>query len=212
MKILYLDTSSNYLYSAIWQNGEILESINQQLDKDLSVFTLPKISEMLSKCNIEPQNIDKIIVVNGPGSFTGIRVGVTDAKVYAYGLKKDIATIYSLQAMATSSEKDVEYYIPVIDARRGYVYAAVYDKNNVPIVKEQYTSINALKCVLESLPGDYQVITNDNLDFDNIEKYNPNFKKIIDRYKDKETENPHSVNPVYLKLTEAEEKKSVEII
>lgn len=212
MKILYLDTTSNFLYSAVWEDGKILESINQQLDKDLSVFTLSKISEMISNCNIEPQDIDKIMVVNGPGSFTGIRVGITNAKVYAYSLEKEICTIYSLQAMALSSNQEKDYYVPMIDARRGYVYAAVYDKNNIPIVKEQYTSINALKCALEALPGSYQVITNDNLDFEDIEKYSPNFKKIIDTYKDKETENPHAVNPVYLKLTEAEEKKNAELI
>lgn len=212
MKILYLDTTSNFLYSAVWEDGKVLDSINQQLDKDLSVFTLSKISEMLSNCHIEPQEIDKIIVVNGPGSFTGIRVGVTNAKVFAYSLKTKISTIYSLQAMALSSKEEKDYYVPVIDARRGYVYTAVYDKNNIPIIKEQYTSMNALKCALEALPGDYQIITNDNLDFENKEDYSPNFKKIIDTYKEKEESNPHAVNPVYLKLTEAEEKKSLELI
>lgn len=211
MRILYIDTTTNYLYGALWNKDQVIESVNIKLDKDLSVFTLQKISEMLSKQNIEPKEVDKIIVVNGPGSFTGIRVGVTIAKTYALGLQKKISTISSLQAMAASSKTEATYKIPVIDARRGFVYAAIYDNQNTPVLKEQYLSLTALNCAIDNLPGEYTIITNDSVDIEKKEQYIPNFFNIINLYKDKEEENPHLVNPMYLKLTEAEEKKQSEI-
>ena len=210
MKILYIDTTSSYLYGAVWEDNKIKESVNMKLDKDLSVFTLNKISEMLKQAKIEPREIDKIIVVNGPGSFTGIRIGVTIAKTYAYSLKKKITTISSLQAMALSSKKETEYKVPIIDARRDYVYGAIYDKNHLPVLKEQYLSRQALLCAIDNLPGGYSVITNDEIEMNHKEGYSPNFNKIIDTYKEKQEENPHAVNPNYLKLTEAEEKQKVE--
>ena len=73
-------------------------------------------------------------------------------------------------------------------------------------------SLEALKCAINELPGTYSVITNNKIDINNIEAYNPNFEEIIIRHKDDECVNPHSVNPMYLKLTEAEENQEVDII
>lgn len=212
MKILYIDTTSNYLYSALLSNDNITGEIKEELGKDLSVFTLDKIKEMLDINNIKPNCIDKILVVNGPGSFTGIRIGVTIAKTLAYSLNIPISTISTLEAMAISSNKETEYKIPLIDARRGYVFAGIYDDKYNEIMKQQYIKLETLKCAIKELPGTYSIVTNNKLDIDNIELYNPNFLEIIKRYKEAESVNPHSVNPMYLKLTEAEEKQEVDII
>lgn len=212
MRTLYIDTTTNYLYSYYSDNKQITGKIEEQLDKDLSVFTLSKIEEMLNMNNIKPKDLDKLIVVNGPGSFTGIRIGVTIAKTMAYSLKKEISVISSLKVMTISSKKNVEYYIPVIDARRNYVFTAIYDRNGNEVLKEKYISLEALKIAINNLPGEYTVITNNNIDLPNIEEYSPDFEKIINNYENMESINPHLVNPVYLKLTEAEEKKQVEII
>ncbi|MDD6223760.1 MAG: tRNA (adenosine(37)-N6)-threonylcarbamoyltransferase complex dimerization subunit type 1 TsaB [bacterium] len=212
MKILYIDTTSPYLYCAISNNKEITGEIQERLDKDLSVFTLPKIKDLLDKKQYQPNDIDKIIVVNGPGSFTGIRIGVTIAKTYAYSFQKEITTINSLQAMALSSKSQSIYKVPMIDARRGYVFTGIYDSENNSILKEQYIKLETLKCILDNLPGNFSVITNDNIEIENKEEYVPNFEKIINHYQDKEPQNAHLVNPVYLKLTEAEEKQAIETI
>ena len=92
MRYLYIDTSSSFLYSGIVSEGKLIASITEQMDNDLSRITLKRISEMFDEANLKPNDIDKIIVVNGPGSFTGIRVGITIAKTYAWGLNKDITT------------------------------------------------------------------------------------------------------------------------
>lgn len=206
MRYLYIDTSSSYLYSAI-VNEEILEaSVKKNLGNKLSEFALPEIVSMFENNHLQAKDIDKIIVVDGPGSFTGIRIGITIAKVYAWSLKIPITTITSLEAMSISSNAKM-YKVPMLDARRQHVYAAIYDENNNEILKPKHIQIDELKSKLEKL-NNYTVITNDKLDeYKNKEHYSPDFLKIVSTYKNKESINPHKVNPNYLKLTEAEESK-----
>lgn len=203
--IFYIDTTSNYLYTALVSNEKVIAEVKEKLDSDLSVYALPRISSMFEKNNISPDEVSKIIVVNGPGSFTGIRIGVTIAKIYAWALKKDINTITSLEAMALSSTNNTKYKIPMIDARRGYVFAGIYDQNNNQVLKNNYINIESLKSIAKDLPGDYTWISNSEINTVNIEPYNPDIYKICMKYKDKESVNPHMVNPEYFKLTEAEE-------
>ena len=80
MKILYIDTSSSYLYTAIVEDNNILGEIKEEFGQSLSEVALPKIASIFTENNIEPNEVNKIIVVNGPGSFTGIRIGITIAK------------------------------------------------------------------------------------------------------------------------------------
>ncbi len=207
MRYLYIDTSSSFLYSGIVSEGKLVASITEQMDNDLSRITLKKISEMFDEANLKPNDIDKIIVVNGPGSFTGIRVGITIAKTYAWGLNKDITKISSLEAMATSVNND-KVKIPLLDARRNYVYSAIYDNDNV-ILKDCHIKLDDLFEEINKLSKDFCIITNDEIDipYEKVE-YKPDILKIVEKYKDREKINPHVVNPDYLKLTEAEEKKN----
>ena len=212
MIVLYIDTTTSNLYTAIYKDNEILSSVSDSFGKDLSKVALDKIKTMLDSLNLVPDDVDKIMVVNGPGSFTGIRIGVTIAKTFAYSLNKDITTISSLQAMALSSTLNKDFIVPVIDARRGFVYASIYDKDGNVVLKDQYISFGALKLACDNLIGEYSFIGN-NLNFDiDYEEYKPDFLKIINKYKDNENINPHLVNPIYLKLTEAEENKNTEVI
>ena len=207
MKYLYIDTSSSYLYTSIVEDEKTLVEIKEEYGQTLSEVALPKIVSMFEKINIEPDNIDKIIVVNGPGSFTGIRIGITIAKVYAWSLNIPITTITSLEAMSVSSEEK-KIHIPIINARRGYVFAAIYDENYKEILKPQHIELDKLQEKIKNIEN-YEFITNDK--FENLEKttnYNPNIIKIVQRFKGKEEINPHMVNPEYLKLTEAEERKN----
>ena len=205
MKYLYIDTSSSYLYSAIIEDDKLISQVSEEFGQSLSEVALPRIVDMFKKNNIEPKDINKIIVVNGPGSFTGIRIGITIAKIYAWSLNIDITTITSLQAMSISSENN-KVHVPIINARRGYVYAAIFDGDKV-MLKPQHIKLEDLQEKLTSIDN-YEFISND--EFDNItdiSNYKPNFLKIVEKFKSKESINPHSVNPEYLKLTAAEESK-----
>lgn len=209
MKILYLDTSSSFLYTAILEDSNIIAEIKEKLDNNLSVYTLPKIDEMLKNNNIDINSIEKIIVVNGPGSFTGIRIGLTIAKTLAWARNIPIIPISSLEAMSLSAEEDYDYVVPVIDARRGYVYASIYDNQNDKFVmNEKYISLNVLLVALSNIEGTITFITNDSISVDyNVKSYSPDISKIVLNTMNSESVNPHSIDANYLKLTEAEENK-----
>ncbi len=206
MRYLYIDTSSAHLYSAIVEGDKLIDQVKKKFGTTLSEEALPEIANLFTKNIILPKDIDKIIVVNGPGSFTGIRIGLTIAKTYAWDLNIPITAISSLEAMAISSKKDT-VHVPIIDARRKYVYAAIYDKDYKPILKPVHIKIADLKKELKKL-DEYSFITNDEIEgFEDHERYNPDILKIVTAFKDRKNINPHSVNPDYLKLTEAEESK-----
>ena len=205
MNLFYIDTSSSYLYSGIVSNNSLKASRKVFFGSELSKYALNEISKMFEETNILPNDIDKIIVVAGPGSFTGIRIGMTIAKIFAFSLKKGITTLSSLEAMAYSSNLE-SIKVPILDARRGYVYAGVYDENNNLILDDQYISLEKLQKYLDSLKNEYIFITNDSkLANLNRIKYNPDILKIVNMVKDRKSINPHLVEPLYLKLTEAEE-------
>lgn len=205
MRVLYIDTSSDYLYSGIVVDDKLVSSIKKKYEKDLSKEALPKIIELFDEANITPKDLDKIIVVNGPGSFTGIRIGITIAKTIAWALNINITPISGLTAMAISTNTNT-YKMPLIDARRGYVYGAIYDKDNNKVIEDSHIYLQDLLDKSKDL-DEVTVITNNNLDI-NIkqESYNPDILKIVKTFETSDGINPHLVNPIYLKKTEAEEK------
>lgn len=206
MKILYIDTSSSFLYSAITTESGILAEVKKEFGQSLSEEALPEIVKLFEQNHLKVKDIDKIIVVNGPGSFTGIRIGITIAKTFAWSLNIPITTITSLEAMMLSIDSNT-VKVPMINARRKYVFAAIYSENNEEYLKPQHIKIEQLEEYLKEYT-DYIVITNDEFEeFTKYEKYNPDILKIVNYFKEKETINPHGVNPEYLKLTEAEESK-----
>ena len=212
MITLYLDTTSSFLYTAIIKDDSIVAEIKEQLGNNLSEYTLPRIEEMLTVKNVSVDEINKIIVVNGPGSFTGIRIGLTIAKTLAWAKNIPIIPISSLEAMALSYDGDYDYVVPAIDARRNYLYASIYDtKNNSFIMNEKYVSTETLNIALDSLVGNICFITNDVIEAQyDSQPYDPKIDKIVGIVKDREAVNPHSIDANYLKMTEAEEKKMSE--
>lgn len=207
MKIFYLDTSSNYLYTAILEDTKVISEIKEKLERDLSSLALFKIEEMFKNNNMDLNDIKKIIVVNGPGSFTGVRIGLTIAKTISWAKKIPIIQISSLEAMALSSDSKYNYTVPAIDARRNYVFATIYDNVNKSfILKEQYISINTLEAAMGNLGDDITYISNDKLDTEyGIQEYVPDISYIVENVMNREGINPHSVDANYLKMTEAEE-------
>ena len=208
MKIFYVDTSSDYLYSGIVINATLVSECQEKLGKDLSKEALPRIISVFNKANITPKDLDKIIVVTGPGSFTGIRIGVTIAKTIAWSLNIPIVPISGLTAMAISNKQE-GYSMPLIDARRGFVYGALYDNDINPIIDDIHIPLDELT----KKSHDYSpitVITNNEIETEyNISSYEPDILKIVTYFKNKEGLNPHMINPIYLKKTEAEEKANL---
>ena len=180
MNYLFLDTSSSRVIIAFVKD-----------DNNLSNKLMVLINDNFKEHNIKPQDINKIFVVNGPGSFTGIRCGVTVAKTLAYLLKIEIAPISELEAMASGYN---EIVCPVIDARRGYVFGAIY--NGINNIKDEYISY-------EELTKDFngKIVS---YDFENTYEPKVDILKLIQKHKN-ENIDCHMLVPNYLKKTEAEE-------
>lgn len=199
MKSLFLDTASSHMIISILEDDKIIDEFIQNNSTDLSKIFVYELDKLLEKNKLKVQDIDQIYCVVGPGSFTGIRVGVAVAKIIGYCLNKKVIPVSELETLATTIT-NTKYIVPVIDARRGYVYAGIYDKNLKKIMKDQHILFDDLCEKLKN--KDYVFVTTMNLE----NKMNP--KPCIDKIitKHKKGINPHMLNPNYLKLTEAEEK------
>lgn len=206
MTYLYIDTTSNYLYTGVVDNTSLICERKVKFDRDLSTMALKTIIDMLKENDITSNEINKIILVNGPGSFTGCRIGITIAKTYAWALNLPIITISSLEAMALIDD-DNDFHVPILDARRDYVFSGIYDKDNNQIMKNQYIKKSVLETAIHNMTDSFVFITNNDINIKGkIKPYDPDILRIVLRYKDKESINPHSIDADYLKLTEAEEK------
>lgn len=203
MRSLLIDTTSSFITIAIVEDNNILYFYHENIIKDMSSKIIPIIDNGFSNLDFKINDIDKIFVANGPGSFTGIRVGVTVAKTIAWALKKEIIPISSLELIATT-KTDKKYLVPMMDARRGNVFGAIYDCN-LNIIKSDLL-INK-ESLINELDSDFEFVSYDDLNLKNIVKPNIDVIKIINKHINDEGVNPHNLNPNYLKLTEAEENK-----
>ena len=196
MKYLFVNSATTNLVVAIIIDGKISYLYDGNDGKDMSSKIMPVIDEAFRVSKIKPRDIDKIFVVNGPGSFTGIRVGLTVCKTMAYVLNIPIILLSSLEVMASGFDCDV---ISLIDARRGYVYAGGYDSNLNSFYDDRYV-------LLEGSSLDGMFVSYDDFPFSTVK---PKFDliKVLRKHENDEGVNPHMANPNYLKLTEAEEKR-----
>lgn len=203
---LVIDTCTNNVVIGLLKDKEIIDQKNEINDKSLSTNFAVWVKELLDKNNLQPEDINNIFVAIGPGSFTGIRVGVTFAKVLAWSLNIKVIPFSSLELIASTSDKDV--IVPLIDARRDYVFAGVYDKELNSLMEDKYILLTDLQDELKKYQK-VEYVSLDEFDFRTI-KPSVDIKRVVNRHFLDEGVNPHSLNPNYLKRTEAEEKLSGE--
>lgn len=177
MKILYINTCFENIIIKLFKNNKIISEETIVGQKYNSQFIMPTIKKVL-----DDDMPEEIIVVNGPGSFTGIRLGVTIGKTMAYTLNIPIKTITSLEEMAISLKG--EQKVVGLSDGNGY-YVGIFDIDNILI-------------------GDYHYLNNS--DFDSFkEKHNVvtdvtiDYSLIIKMVLNKEAVNPHGVKPIYIK-------------
>lgn len=144
MKILAIDTSTTHSSCAVMDDNNIVGdfSINQSMSHNEILLVM--VDEMLKKLNIDIEDIDLFVAVTGPGSFTGIRIGVTVVKALAMALNKPIVAVNTLEALSFGVFSDKKK-IPLIDARGERVYYGVYEGiNNENIVAPALLTIDEL--------------------------------------------------------------------
>lgn len=143
MNYLAIDTSTTISTVTIANDTEILGDFNVNQSKTHSESLVPMIETLLSLLGMTIKDIDKFIIAQGPGSFTGLRIGMTVAKTLAQIEKKDLITISTLKAMAAGSTSK-RAKLPLIDARSTRVYGALYDENLEEIIPENLYEIDDL--------------------------------------------------------------------
>ena len=201
---LFLDTCSQIIKLGVLSENKLVDYIEFTNDNKLSEKLLPEIKQILDKNKYNINEINRIYISVGPGSFTGIRIGVTVAKVIAWALNIDIIPISSLEVMA-SYDTDKKYVCSFMDARRGFVFAAVYDKELNTYIEDKYILFDNLLEEMKDIKDDTLFVSNDDNYISCVEP-KINVEKIILKHINDKSVNPHNVNPIYLKLTEAEEK------
>lgn len=191
-KQLIIDTATKYIFLSL-----VIDGVEKQYYYEIginnhSVTIMPYLQKILENEGVNLQEIDEIIVGVGPGSYTGVRIGVTVAKMIAYLNNLSLYKISSLALMASSSDKP--YVLALIDARRGNGFMGLYSnkENNLEMVREDCLSnIENYKRTL-----DY--------DFEVIEEGKPNVVKLLKSELLSKIDDVHSLTPNYLQVTEAE--------
>lgn len=139
--ILHLETATTNCSVALAKEGKILviqehDTPNYSHSEQLHVF----IQKVLEEASITINDIDAIAISKGPGSYTGLRIGVSAAKGLCFSLDVPLIAIETLKSLAyTSKSENVDFIIPVLDARRMEVYSKVFDNqiNEVRITEAE---------------------------------------------------------------------------
>lgn len=157
--LLHIDTATSYAGVCISENGKILAARSNAAQKEHASFLQPAIEEIFSASGYHLNQIEAVAVTGGPGSYTGIRVGLASAKGICFALYKPLIIINTLAVIANAeieqmaSEEDSEdaIFYPMIDARRMEVFAAKYNRKLLaisepsPIILEQ-SFLDELNC------------------------------------------------------------------
>ncbi|MFB1052214.1 tRNA (adenosine(37)-N6)-threonylcarbamoyltransferase complex dimerization subunit type 1 TsaB [Paraliobacillus sp. JSM ZJ581] len=226
MSILAIDTSNETLGVAIYDdhtNSVLIEHKENSKAKH-SKRLMPVIDQVMKTVALLPQDLTKIIVAKGPGSYTGVRIGLSTAKMMGWTLNIPVIGVSSLEALAFNGINQSSKICPFFDARRGLVYTSLYesDQNNqMRLVKKErnilFTDwLNQLKEKDQSimfLSPDLDIhkevigeLMKENAIFPIEPFHTPNPALLAMIGKDRSAENVHQLTPNYLRLVEAEAK------
>ena len=189
MKSLVLDTSTNLLYISFIENDKVIYEVKTLGMNNHSDHLIELIKEGLVKLSLEVKDFDRIIIGVGPGAYTGLRVSMSVAKMFAWTLNIPLYEISSLDLL-TSGYKDDGKYLVCFKAKKGHVYNKSFIIEDNQKVLENNESFMSDEEVNEKYNKDeYVVITNENMNIDclNIEA---EIKKV---------DNIHALEPNYLR-------------
>ena len=137
--VLLIETSTECCSAALAQNGEIIAKKATTEPRQHAGKLVPFIKEVLDQANCSIDMCDAVAVSSGPGSYTGLRVGVSAAKGICFGTGIPLISIPTTDVLAWQGNGKADFIVPMIDARRMEVYSAVYSGNTL----ERITDIQA---------------------------------------------------------------------
>ena len=135
MKILALESSAVACSVCLTEDEELIAEAYENSGLTHSVTLLPMAEEMLKNCGVKLEDVDVVAVAAGPGSFTGLRIGVSAAKGLAWTLDKPCAKVSTLEAMAWNLVGFEGNLCPVMDARRSQVYNALFSSDGQTVAR-----------------------------------------------------------------------------
>lgn len=141
MKVLAVDTSSTVAAAALIENEVLLGEYFVNNKKTHSQKLMPMIKELTDSLGLNLAEIDIFSASVGPGSFTGLRIGVTSIKAMAYALNKPVVSISTLDALAYNYPVFNAIICPIMDARNNQVYTALYKFKDQPVCQSEYMAL-----------------------------------------------------------------------
>ena len=210
MKIAAFDTSSKALSLAILEDKQVLAETTINIKKNHSITLMPAIDFLMASLDLTPKDLDRIVVAEGPGSYTGLRIAVATAKTLAHTLNIELVGMSSLLALVPRQQEGL--FVPLMDARRNNVYAGFYE-NAKPVTPEAHLSFAE---VLEKVTDAEQVTfvgevgafveqIQEQLPQASYQETLPNAANLALWAWDKKADSLHDFVPNYLKRVEAEE-------
>ncbi|MDP2938445.1 MAG: tRNA (adenosine(37)-N6)-threonylcarbamoyltransferase complex dimerization subunit type 1 TsaB [Candidatus Omnitrophota bacterium] len=216
MKILGIDTTTRFLCLGIYNDTKIYE-YNLDLGRRLSSLITVTIKRVLDALGWQINDIDYFACGLGPGSFTGLRVGIATVKGFAFSLNKPVAGISTLDILARNAGIAGAYVIPVVDAKRNLIYCSIYRKRNGKLTRiKPYMLLTIDELLRQIKIKDNTVILGDALSLykqkilmnrKNVtvldkDYWYPNGRNIIDlaieRINRKKVNSAYEIKPVYL--------------
>jgi len=192
LKRLAIDTATKYIYLALMIDDKEVSSIYQEGDNNHSVTIIPLLAELLKKAEISLRDLDEIIIGVGPGSYTGVRIGVTVGKMIGYLNNINTYQVSSLALLASASKQ--KYILPLIDARRNNAFMAFFNQKKNKLTYKKNDTLENIESFKSNIIEKYEV----------IEFGKPNLKKIINSNLMVKIADIHNLTPNYLRITEAE--------
>ncbi|MBE6103605.1 MAG: tRNA (adenosine(37)-N6)-threonylcarbamoyltransferase complex dimerization subunit type 1 TsaB [Erysipelotrichaceae bacterium] len=139
-----VDTSHQFLLLALLKDDRLVEGVQLDCFKHQSEYLIPEISKLLERHGLEASDIDSFVVAQGPGSYTGVRIGMTMAKVLGSLMNKEVYTLSTLQLYA-----GLEDCYVIMDARAKRVYVGRY-KDGKPLMEDTIYTNDRMKEIIDS--------------------------------------------------------------
>ncbi|WP_295746534.1 tRNA (adenosine(37)-N6)-threonylcarbamoyltransferase complex dimerization subunit type 1 TsaB [uncultured Limosilactobacillus sp.] len=159
MKILAIDTSNHPLTIALVEDDHLLATTTYNMVKNHSIYVLPTIDQLMKQVHWQPGDLDRVVVAQGPGSYTGVRIAVTTAKVLADTLSCELVGISSLAVLAANVPPvSDQLVVPFFDARRGNVYAGGYRWQDGQLVEQFADTHVAMSKLVDQLADQQQPV------------------------------------------------------
>ncbi|MGL4819202.1 MAG: tRNA (adenosine(37)-N6)-threonylcarbamoyltransferase complex dimerization subunit type 1 TsaB [Bacilli bacterium] len=220
---LIIDSSTYTLNIGLAKDGVVIGEYMTHVKTNHAERVMPAIEQLMQSCNVSPGQLTEIVAGIGPGSYTGVRIGMTVAKTLAWTLKIPIVGVSSLEALAYNVQYFSGLIVPIVDARRKQVFTAVYESDGGTLRVVKQPQLMLVEDLIKELTKSEQPIIVLGTDLaihgeafqERLgERVNTNLTHLgsaraanyIACAKHGKRENAHTIVPQYLRLAEAEAK------